>query len=67
MQDASAQNLELSGNLEVSETTTINDLSVSGAVDIDTHTYFNTIVIRRPTVFSVDAIFFKGWENFSAR
>ena len=51
MQDASAQNLELSGNLEVSETTTINDLSVSGAVDIDTHTYFNTIVIRRPTVF----------------
>jgi hypothetical protein len=51
---------DLNGNLEVSETTTMADLSVSGAVDIDTHTYFNTIVIRRPTVFSVDAIFFKG-------
>jgi hypothetical protein len=37
---------------------TTNNLEVNGGVNIDTHTYFDTIVIRRPTGFSGDANFF---------
>ena len=42
------------------KTLTTTQLEVNGGVNIDTHTYFDTIVIRRPTGFSGDANFFLG-------
>jgi hypothetical protein len=47
------------------------NISVNGEVNIDANTYFDTIVIRRPTVFSGDGNFFLGlrelqcWVNNS--
>ena len=42
---------------------TTNNLEVNGGVNIDTHTYFDTIVIRRPTGFSGDANFYLGFRE----
>jgi hypothetical protein len=39
---------------------TANNLEVNGGVNLDTNTYFDTIVIRRPTGFSGDANFYLG-------
>ena len=47
------------------------NLEVNGGINLDTNTYFDTIVIRRPTGFSGDANFFLGlrelqcWVNNS--
>ena len=41
-------------------TLTTTQLEVNGGVNIDTRTYFDTIVIRRPTGFSGDANFYSG-------
>ena len=42
---------------------TTTQLEVNGGANIDTHTYFDTIVIRRPTGFSGDTIFFMGFRE----
>jgi hypothetical protein len=42
---------------------TTNNLEVNGGVNMDTSTYFDTIVIRRPTGFSGDANFYLGFRE----
>jgi hypothetical protein len=51
-----------STDLECNSSTT-TQLEVNGGVDMDTSTYFDTVVIRRPTVFSGDANFYLGFRE----
>jgi hypothetical protein len=42
---------------------TTNNLEVNGGFNMDTSTYYDTIVIRRPTGFSGDANFYLGFRE----